>query len=100
MKKTKLEIIADIEAHLQTSRKEYYSDFYIGITNNTERRLFTEHNVRKVGSWWIRREAIDKLTAQAVEEYFLEKGMKGDTGGGTDDSVFVYCYEISNTTIE
>lgn len=102
MKQTREEIIADIDAHLQKSKKYYYSDFYIGITNDIERRLFIEHNVKKeVGAaWWITREAINKETAQSVEEYYLDKGMQGDTGGGNDDSTYVYCYEITSTTKE
>ena len=44
--------------------------------------------------------AINKSEAQSVEEYFLDKGMKGDTGGGTDDSIYVYCYEITPSTNE
>lgn len=100
MKKTKNQIIADIDAHLQKSRKGYYSDFYVGITNDIERRLFGEHNVDRNNGWWIYCEAINKATAQEVEEYYLNKGMKGDTGGGNEDSTFVYCYEITATTIE
>lgn len=59
-----------------------------------------EHNVSKNNSWWIYREAIDKATAQEVEEYYLAKGMEGDTGGGSNDTTYVYCYEITNTTKE
>lgn len=77
-----------------------YGKFYIGITNDIDRRLFSEHNVPRNGHWRIHREAINKEHAQAVEEHFLAKGMKGDTGGGTDDSVWVYCYKISLNTIE
>ena len=77
-----------------------FSKFYIGITNDIERRLFGEHNVPRNGHWRIHREAINKDHAQAVEEYFLKKGMKGDTGGGFEDSVWVYCYKISSYTIE
>lgn len=100
MKKTTNQIIADIDAHLQQSNKQYYHDFYIGITNNVERRLFTEHNVSKNNAWWIYREATDKVAAQKVEEYYLAKGMKGDTGGGSDDTTYVYCYEITDATKE
>ena len=77
-----------------------YGKFYIGITNDIDRRLFCEHNVPRNGHWRIHREAINKEHAQAVEEHFLAKGMKGDTGGGTDDSVWVYCYKITNKTRE
>ncbi len=94
------QIVADFDSHLQSSQREYYSDFYVGITNDVERRLFGEHNVQREKNWWIFREALDKVTAQKVEEYYLDKGMQGDTGGGNDDTVFVYCYEIDNNTIE
>lgn len=100
MKNTKNQIIAAIDAHLQKSTKQYYSDFYIGITNDVHRRLFTEHNVDKANAWWIYRDAIDKATALAVENYYLNKGMEGNTGGGTDDSTYVYCYQISGSTKE
>ena len=71
MRLTAKEIIADFDAHLQKSSKQYYSNFYVGITNNIERRLFTEHNVSKENAWWIYRTATDKATAQKVEEYYL-----------------------------
>lgn len=97
---TAKEIIDEINIHLANSNKQYYSDFYIGITNDIDRRLFQEHNVSKLNDWWIFRQANDKATAQSVEEFFLNQGMKGDTGGGSDDSTYVYCYEITNSTIE
>ena len=100
MRKTAKEIIADFEEHLEKSNKPYYTDFYVGITNDIERRLFIEHNVDKNNSWWIYRTATNKTVAQNVEEYFLNKGMKGDTGGGTDNSIYVYCYEITCSTKE
>lgn len=97
---TKIQIIADINSHLQKSAKKFYSDFYVGITNDIERRLFEEHKVSKENAWWIYRVADTKAVAQAVEEYFLDKGMRGDTGGGTEDTTYVYCYEITNYTEE
>lgn len=95
-----IQIIADINAHLQKSPKRYYSDFYIGITNDIERRLFGEHRVSKKVGWWIYCQADSKASAQAVEEFYLDKGMFGDTGGGNEDTVYVYCYEITNYTEE
>ena len=99
-KKIASEIINDINCHLSKSSKQYYSVFYIGITNDIDRRLFGEHNGDKENAWGIWREATDKEAAQEVEEYFLAKGMKGDTGGGNDKTTYVYCYEITNNTIE
>ena len=47
MRKTAKEIIADFEEHLEKSNKQYYSDFYVVITNDIERRLFIYNNVDK-----------------------------------------------------
>lgn len=44
-------IIDEINDHLSKSGKRYYSDFYIGITNDVERRMFSEHNVPKESTW-------------------------------------------------
>lgn len=93
-------IIDEINAHLSKSGRRFYSDFYIGITDDIERRMFTEHNVKKEKSWWIYRTAINTDIARKIEKYFLEKGMRGDNGGGNDSSNIVYCYAVSPTTIE
>ena len=100
MAKTAQQIAEDNYAHLDGDTN--YKAYYIGITNDIDRRLFGEHNVNKTpnAAWWIYREAINKDHAQAVEEHFLKKGMKGDTGGGTSDSTWVYCYKITNYTKE
>ena len=97
---TKEKIIEAFQTFLSESSKQRYSDFYVGITNDVDRRLFGEHNVDKEHWGWIYAQANDKNVAQLVEEYFLNKGMKGDTGGGTDDTVYVYCYEIRSYTVE
>jgi len=97
---TAQEIIQDINNHLTNSSKQFYGDFYIGITNDIDRRLFVEHNVPQNNHWWIYRAANNDTIARTTEKHFLDKGMKGDTGGGGADCVYVYCYEISNSTIE
>lgn len=100
IRQTAQQIADDIYAHLHGDTN--YKAYYIGITNDIDRRLFREHNVNRTPhfAWWIWREAISKDHAQAVEEHFLNQGMKGDTGGGMDDSVYVYCYKITNYTRE
>lgn len=97
---TAQQIIADIDKHLQYSNKAYYSDFYIGITNDINRRLFgaSEHNVNKEKNWWIYRTADSKEIAEQVEKYYIDMGMKGDQGGGRDNTTIVYCYEITKDT--
>lgn len=64
------------------------------------RRLFDEHNASEQNDYWIYRMADSKSMAQEVEEYFLNLGVQGDTGGGTDDTCIVYCYGIISSTIE
>lgn len=92
-------IVDEIKEHLAKSGKKYYSDFYIGITNDIERRL-KEHNVSKSNTWWIYRTALDSDTARDVENYFLQQGMRGDNSGGNNSSNIVYCYAVSSTTTE
>lgn len=93
-------IIKEIDEHLANSGKQYYSDFYIGITNDIERRLFKEHNVSKNSSWWIYRTANTSDIARNIEKHFLDLGMRGDDGGGNETSKTVYCYAVSPTTID
>lgn len=94
------EIVNFFDQHLATSGKRFYSDFYVGITNDVNRRLFQEHNVNKETMWWAYSTASSKEVAGKVEKYYLDKGMKGNTGGGTNESCIVYCYAIAPTTID
>lgn len=94
------EIIEKVDQHLNKSGKNYYSEFYIGITNEPERRLFNEHGVSKEESWWIYIPANNAATARKVEQYYLNKGMRGGNGGGNDNSIFVYCYIVTPTTVD
>ena len=93
-------IVDEINDHLSKSGKRYYSDFYIGITNDIERRLFKAHNVAKEKTWWIYRTAKDSDIAREVEKHFLDMGMRGNDGGGNEASNIVYCYAVSPTTVE
>ena len=94
------EIVSFFNAHIAKSGKRFYSDFYVGITNDIERRLFQEHNVNRETMWWAYSTAASKDIAEQVEKHFLGLGMKGDTGGGTPETKIVYCYAISPTTVE
>ena len=77
-----------------------YGGWYVGITNDAERRLFdsSEHNVDKNKGCWIHCPADSKQEAQEIEEHFLKLGMDGDTGGGKDNSTIVYCYMKTTST--
>lgn len=94
------EIVNKIDEHLRKSGKRYYSEFYIGVSQNAVKRLFEEHHVDKENSWWIYTTAISSEVARQVEKHFLDLGMRGSTGGGDYKSKMVYCYVVTPTTTE
>lgn len=93
-------ILDAFNEHLQKSSKKYWSDYYVGITDNIDERLHGFHKVPKKGHWFIWCPADSEEIARDVEKYFLGKGMDGAPGGGDDDTTFVYCYEIGPNTRE
>lgn len=97
---TKDEIKAEIIKHFGLNVFSNFSGYYVGITNDINRRLFLEHNVSEGNDYWIWCQAESKETAQKVEQYFLDLGMDGDTGGGTNDTLYVYCYKKTITSKE
>lgn len=95
------DIINDINAHLQKSNEQSFSDFYIGITDNKEERLHGFHQVPHKGHWFITRGADTEDIARDVEKHYLGLGMDGGAGGGTGgDTKIVYCYKIGPNTKE
>lgn len=96
------DIIKSIDEHLSKSPKLYYRDFYIGITDNIDERLFGYHKVNKQSDWWIYCIGDSEDIARKVEKYYINKGMKGGPGGGKGEgkTKCVYCYEITNNTKE
>lgn len=91
-------IISDFEQHIRDSGAEYYSEWYVGITEDLRKRLFGDHDVPEKNHWWITREAQSSEAARKVEKYFLEKGCDGGPGGGDDDAKYIYGYKKSQTT--
>jgi len=64
-----------------------YSAWTIGVTDDPERRK-REHGNPSV---WYQWDADSEQVARNVEAYFVEKGMKGDTGGvGGADYVYIF----------
>lgn len=89
--------ISDIKSFIQ-QRGECYEDFYVGISKNAARRLFGEHNVEHNAPTWIYMDAEDSSTARAIEMHFLVLGCEGGSGGGDDESTFVYAYKMTGET--
>lgn len=97
---TKEEIIKVIEAHLIKNGVKLYSECYVGIAEDVRSRLFSDHKVLEKGDIWIYEPADSDEVAREAEKYFIAKGMKGGTGGGSDKSTYVYSYKINEHTSE
>src|SRR6266700_2874685 len=93
------------ENSIVTSIKDYvrkiggqYSDWYVGIAQNPEDRLFQDHKVHRNGAW-IYDNAGSRESAARIEDYFVTRlGTKGNPGGGTDATTWVYAYRIERHT--
>lgn len=95
-------IIKEFDAHMKKSGCRYYSDFYVGITNDARRCLFDEHHVDKDHQWWIFSAADNEDIARQVEQHYLKSGMRGSFGGGKGDgsAIYVYSYVVTPKTVE
>lgn len=68
-----------------------YSYWIIGITDDPERRKGEQEADGKNVKYWHSWKADSELIARNVEQRFLDKGMKGGTGGGLHH-IYVYIY--------
>ena len=72
----RLEIISKIEKHVNSK----YRSWYVGITNDEERRK-DEHRIEENVSCWKSWETDSPEDAEYIEKYFIDKNMKGAPGG-------------------
>ena len=94
------QIVDDIEAHI-ASRGGAYSEWYVGITRDPEQRLFTDHNVNRNTDKWFYKKATSSTSARNIENYFINShGTDGGTGGGDDNTDYVYAYRKNSHTRE
>lgn len=103
---TKKDIILGIEAFVERNGG-VYSNYYIGITNNPERRInenetLFEHlesgNLKDddpLEIW----ESESRDMAVIIEQHFQKEGMKGFNPAsiGVEDSKYVYCFKKDNS---
>lgn len=100
MAKSKPEIIADIKTYINNLTSKY-SDWYVGIASDPQKRLFTDHTVNKDSDLWIYRECATSDIAREVEEYFVNTlKTDGGPGGGDYSTKYVYAYKKSTQTTE
>jgi hypothetical protein len=96
---TESEIINKISSYI-TRNSEVWNNWHVGITEDPRNRLFSDHNVSEEDGAWIYEEGDSVDIARSVEQYFLEKGCDGGSGGGTSQSKFVYAYKKTANTNE
>ena len=66
-----------------------YSNWYVGISGSPATRKVQHGNPDIWRSW----KANSVKDARDIEKYFLDEGMDGDTGGGTNPN-YVYVYKL------
>lgn len=97
---TKQQITLEIKAYID-AQHTVYSNWYVGITNDAEKRLFSEHGVDKDKDYWIFRTADSNADARSIEDYFINQlRTDGGSGGGDYSSTKVYAYLKNSHTRE
>ena len=85
----KSQIISEIEKRVSRVKPDY-TLWTIGITDTPKSRKdqhYDNHkNVREWADWSTNSES----DGRAIEEYFLDKGMKGDAEGGSIKYVYIF----------
>ncbi len=77
------------------------TEWYVGIAEDAQSRLFEGHGVNKDVDYWIYRECFSADAARRVERYFITNYQTdGGSGGGSDASRFVYAYKKERHTKE
>jgi len=84
-------IVDEIYAHMQKQGGKP-ADWYVGITDDIDQRLFIDHKVPRQNHWFAYRKAASAGHARSAEKVFLDYGCDGGGGGGDDKSVYVYAY--------
>ncbi len=89
MKKSR--IIFEIERKVSTERKIDYSTWIMGITDTPKIRKDQHDSNGKDVKHWKDWSTDSEKDGRDIEEYFLDKGMNGDTGGrGSASYVYVF----------
>lgn len=93
-------ILYDIELHISRCPGKFYSEFYIGTSDDPRRQLFDIHQVDEKTDCWTYHRAIDIKNAKETKEQLKEKGMKTAPDGKENGGLYVYCYHMTAHTIE
>ena len=87
----KSRIISEIEGRVSRSKTEEYSTLTIGITDTPKIRKDQHGNEGKDVKYWKDWSTDNEKDGRGIEDYFLDKGMKGDTGSrGSASYVYIF----------
>lgn len=75
-----------------------HSRWYVGIAENPKERVFGAHSVSEELDIFFICKANSAEEARIAENELLKKGCDGGSGGGNQDSIWVYAYLKSNRT--
>lgn len=98
--KTTETIVNDIEIHISRCPGKYYSEFYIGLSDDPRRQLFSKHQVNEKTDCWTYHRAIDNKSAIKAARLLSDKGMKGAFDVNKNNGIYVYCYHLTSETLE
>jgi len=88
----KSQIISEIEGRVGRAKGgEDYTIWTVGVTDTPKTRKDQHDSEGKKVKHWKDWSTDSEKDGRDIEEYFLDKGMKGDTGGGGSAS-YVYIF--------
>jgi len=88
----KSQIISEIEGRVSRAKGgEDYSIWTVGVTDTPKTRKDQHGSDNEEVKHWKDWSTDSENDGRDIEEYFLDKGMKGDTGGGGSAS-YVYIF--------
>lgn len=79
---------------------QLYSEYYVGIATDPIDRLTTGHGVDASIPHIYWTQPMHSSVVREIEKYFLTKGACGGTGGGSENTCYLYTYKITSTTRE
>ena len=93
LKQELIKTIAEIESFI-FDNGGFFSDWYVGITDDIKERLYRYHNVKDT-CVFVKTPSIE--FAHIIEKYFIEERK---TDGGTGGGYYVYAYKKQSFTKE
>lgn len=93
MQQQESSVVNDIVHYIRKTNTPL-ADWYVGVAEDVQARVFEEHGVNKERDYWIYRECFTAAAARRIEQYFITNCQTdGGSGGGSDASRFVYAYK-------